>query len=88
VNRVVLVLVFGCYLTATVPVDAVAAGGPSPVGVYPSPVVDAASGDFSLANGGERLRLRRGNDTVDVVRYEDAPEAEVYRVEGPDGERE
>ncbi|MFB6161010.1 MAG: phosphatidylserine/phosphatidylglycerophosphate/cardiolipin synthase family protein [Haloferacaceae archaeon] len=39
-------------------------------------VVPAA--DLGLANGGERLRLRRDGRTVDAVAYEDAPEAERY----------
>jgi phosphatidylserine/phosphatidylglycerophosphate/cardiolipin synthase-like enzyme len=39
--------------------------------------VVAAPG-LALANGGERLRLRRGNSTVDTLAYESAPEAERY----------
>lgn len=38
-------------------------------------------GDLALANGGERVVLRRGNRTVDAVAYEDAPEGEAYRRE-------
>jgi len=37
------------------------------------------AGDIALANGGERLVLRRGNRTVDVLVYDDAPTAERYR---------
>nr|WP_305794340.1 phospholipase D-like domain-containing protein [Halomarina rubra] len=47
-------------------------------GVVDSPVV-AATGDLSLANGGERLELRAGEHVVGTIRYEDAPEAETYR---------
>ena len=43
-----------------------------------SPVV-AATGDLSLANGGERVELRAGNDSLGAIRYDDAPEAETYR---------
>jgi len=39
------------------------------------PTVDGA---LELANGGERLRLRRGNRTVDAVRYRAATEGAVY----------
>jgi len=40
------------------------------------PVV--AAPDLALANGGERLRLRRGNRTVDTLAYDAAPEGERY----------
>ncbi|GGL60985.1 phospholipase D-like domain-containing protein [Halocalculus aciditolerans] len=33
---------------------------------------------LSLANGGETVRLRRGNATVDALTYPDAPEGDVY----------
>jgi phosphatidylserine/phosphatidylglycerophosphate/cardiolipin synthase-like enzyme len=33
---------------------------------------------LALANGGERLRLRRDGRTLDAVAYEDAPESERY----------
>nr|WP_233264991.1 phospholipase D-like domain-containing protein [Halomarina oriensis] len=46
-----------------------------------TPVV-AATGDLSLANGGERLRLVAGDTATATLRYEDAPEAEVYRRDG------
>jgi phosphatidylserine/phosphatidylglycerophosphate/cardiolipin synthase-like enzyme len=39
--------------------------------------VVAAPG-LALANGGERLRLRRGNRTLDTLAYDTAPEAERY----------
>ena len=42
------------------------------------PVVEAA-GRVALANGGERLRLYHGNDTVARVRYREAPEGEIGR---------
>jgi phosphatidylserine/phosphatidylglycerophosphate/cardiolipin synthase-like enzyme len=42
----------------------------------------AVEGFPSLANGGERLVLQRGNRTVAVVRYADAPEAELRRWPG------
>jgi phosphatidylserine/phosphatidylglycerophosphate/cardiolipin synthase-like enzyme len=42
----------------------------------------AVEGFPSLANGGERLVLRRGNRTLAVVRYADAPEAELRRWPG------
>jgi phosphatidylserine/phosphatidylglycerophosphate/cardiolipin synthase-like enzyme len=35
-------------------------------------------GHLPLANGGERIELRRGNRTVDTVTYENAPEGERY----------
>jgi hypothetical protein len=40
------------------------------------PVV-SVEGRLGLANGGEHLRLRTGNVTVDHARYRDAPEASV-----------
>ena len=40
--------------------------------------VVAAPG-LELANGGERLRLRRGEQTLDTLVYDSAPEAERYR---------
>jgi phosphatidylserine/phosphatidylglycerophosphate/cardiolipin synthase-like enzyme len=42
------------------------------------PVV-AANGSVALANGGERLRLRRGNTTVARARYREAPEGKIGR---------
>ena len=42
----------------------------------------AVEGFPSLANGGERLVLSRGNRTVATVRYTDAPEAELRRWPG------
>ncbi|WP_246022949.1 phospholipase D-like domain-containing protein [Halosimplex halophilum] len=42
------------------------------------PVV-AANGSVALANGGERLRLRRGNATVARARYREAPEGKIAR---------
>ena len=43
--------------------------------------VVAANGSVALANGGERLRLRlrRGNTTVERARYREAPEGEIGR---------
>lgn len=41
--------------------------------------VVAVSGFPRLANGGERVRLVRGNDTVSTLRYADAPEGETRR---------
>jgi len=41
--------------------------------------VVAANGSIALANGGERLRLRRGNETVAAARYREAPEGEIGR---------
>ncbi|WP_415381129.1 phospholipase D-like domain-containing protein [Halosimplex sp. TS25] len=41
-------------------------------------VVDA-DGSVALANGGDRLRLIRGNTTVTSARYRDAPEGEIGR---------
>lgn len=41
--------------------------------------VVAANGSIALANGGERLRLRRGNETVDTARYREAPEGKIGR---------
>lgn len=38
-----------------------------------------ATGSVALANGGERLRLRRGNTTVARARYREAPEGEIGR---------
>lgn len=37
-----------------------------------------AAPDLALANGDERLRLRRGNRTLDTLAYGSAPEAERY----------
>jgi phosphatidylserine/phosphatidylglycerophosphate/cardiolipin synthase-like enzyme len=42
----------------------------------------AVEGFPSLANGGERLLLQRGNRTLAVVRYVDAPEAEIRQWPG------
>jgi len=39
-------------------------------------------GHLALANGGERIRLQRGNETVDAVRYTDAVEGELGVVNG------
>ncbi|QLH77702.1 phospholipase [Halosimplex rubrum] len=39
----------------------------------------AANGSVALANGGERLRLRRGNATVARARYREAPEGKIGR---------
>uniref|UniRef100_UPI00373AE23B phospholipase D-like domain-containing protein n=1 Tax=Halosimplex carlsbadense TaxID=171164 RepID=UPI00373AE23B len=41
--------------------------------------VVAANGSVALANGGERLRLRRGNTTVARARYREAPEGKIGR---------
>ena len=41
--------------------------------------VVATNGSIALANGGERLRLVRGNETVATARYREAPEGEVGR---------
>ena len=41
--------------------------------------VAAANGSIALANGGDRLRLARGNETVATGRYRDAPEGEIGR---------
>jgi phosphatidylserine/phosphatidylglycerophosphate/cardiolipin synthase-like enzyme len=45
------------------------------------PVV-GLDGHLALANGGERVRLRRANQTVDAVRYTDAVEGELGVVNG------
>ncbi|GCF14579.1 phospholipase [Haloarcula mannanilytica] len=45
------------------------------------PVV-GLDGHFALANGGERVRLQRANQTVDAVRYTDAVEGELGVVNG------
>ncbi|EMA18564.1 phospholipase D-like domain-containing protein [Haloarcula argentinensis] len=39
-------------------------------------------GHLALANGGERIRLQRGNRTVDAVRYTEAVEGELGIVNG------
>ncbi|EMA01452.1 Phosphatidylserine/phosphatidylglycerophosphate/cardiolipin synthase [Haloarcula vallismortis] len=39
-------------------------------------------GHLALANGGERIRLQRGNETVDAVQYTDAVEGELGLVNG------
>jgi len=39
-------------------------------------------GHLALANGGERIRLQQGNETVDAVRYTDAVEGEIGVVNG------
>jgi len=36
-----------------------------------------ANGSVALANGGDQLRLTRGNDTVATARYRDAPAGEI-----------
>jgi phosphatidylserine/phosphatidylglycerophosphate/cardiolipin synthase-like enzyme len=61
-------------------------GGRVAVTTAPGPVrnltrtsVVAANGSIALANGGERLRLRRGNATVARARYREAPEGEIGR---------
>ncbi|WP_436927263.1 phospholipase D-like domain-containing protein [Halosimplex amylolyticum] len=41
--------------------------------------VVGANGSISLANGGDRLQLDRGNETVATARYRDAPEGEIGR---------
>jgi len=41
--------------------------------------VAPANGSIALANGGDQLRLTRGNDTVATARYRDAPEGEIGR---------
>jgi len=49
----------------------------------------ALDDSVSLANGGDELALQYRNETIDAIRYEDAPDAEVYRrtngTEGIDG---
>jgi phosphatidylserine/phosphatidylglycerophosphate/cardiolipin synthase-like enzyme len=45
------------------------------------PVV-GLDGHLALANGGERVRLQRGNETVDTVRYTDSVEGEIGVVNG------
>jgi len=45
------------------------------------PVV-GLDGHLGLANGGERIRLQRGNRTVDAVRYADPAEGELGVVSG------
>jgi len=45
------------------------------------PVV-GLDGHLALANGGERVRLQRANQTVDAVRYTDAVEGELGEVNG------
>jgi len=54
------------YLSATP--DAVPADGPA----YP------LRGDLELANGGERIELRRKGTLLDAAEYDDAPAAEVW----------
>lgn len=49
-----------------------------PNAVNASVSVVGLHGRLALANAGERIRLKRGNETVDSVRYEDAPEGERY----------
>jgi len=46
-----------------------------------APVVELRDG-LTLANGGERVELRRGNRTVDVLSYDDAPEGELLVRDG------
>ncbi|WP_459192820.1 phospholipase D-like domain-containing protein [Halosimplex sp. J119] len=41
--------------------------------------VVGANGSIALANGGDRLELKRGNETVGSARYRDAPEGEIGR---------
>jgi len=54
-----------------------------PAAVNASVPVVGLRGRLALANSGERIELRRGNHTVDVVSYEDAPEGETHvRAEG------
>ncbi|WP_436910236.1 phospholipase D-like domain-containing protein [Halosimplex marinum] len=52
---------------------------PAPVRNLTRIAVVAANGSVALANGGERLRLRRGNSTVARARYREAPEGEIGR---------
>ncbi|WP_394339013.1 phospholipase D-like domain-containing protein [Halosimplex salinum] len=42
------------------------------------PVLDA-NGSIALANGGDRIHLSRGNETVATARYRDAPEGKIGR---------
>lgn len=60
------------------------AGGRVAVTTAPSVVrnltdlrVVAANGSVALANGGDSVRLTRGNATVATARYRDAPESEI-----------
>jgi phosphatidylserine/phosphatidylglycerophosphate/cardiolipin synthase-like enzyme len=50
----------------------------TPAAVNASPPVLGLDGRLALANGGERVRLTRGNHTLDAVGYQDAPEGEQY----------
>jgi len=68
--------------------DAVALSGTGRVAVTAAPAlvrnltdvhVVGVEGMPSLANGGEQLRLTRGNETVATARYRDAPEGERGR---------
>jgi len=67
------------------------AGGLVAVTWEPAPVrnltdrrVVAVAGELALANGGERLRLARDNETVATARYREASEGELGRFD-PDG---
>ncbi len=50
-------------------------------GLTDRPVV-GLDGHLALANGGERVRLQRANQTVDAVRYTEAVEGELGEVNG------
>jgi phosphatidylserine/phosphatidylglycerophosphate/cardiolipin synthase-like enzyme len=52
--------------------------GGDPAGASGNRTVLELRGHIALANAGERIELRHGNRTVDAVRYEDAPEGELY----------
>ena len=70
----------------TLSIESRTVDGPVAVTATPSIVrnrteltVAAANGSLALANGGGRLHLRRDNETVDSVRYRDAPEGKIGR---------
>jgi phosphatidylserine/phosphatidylglycerophosphate/cardiolipin synthase-like enzyme len=58
---------------------------PTIAGNLTSHPVLALDDSVSLANGGDELALQYGNETIDATRYEDAPDAELFRrTSGPD----
>ncbi|WP_254537760.1 phospholipase D-like domain-containing protein [Halomarina litorea] len=56
----------------------VLSAAPDRVGNLTDTPVTSLPTPLDLANGGETVRLRRGDTTVSTARYEDAPEGEVY----------
>jgi phosphatidylserine/phosphatidylglycerophosphate/cardiolipin synthase-like enzyme len=62
---------------------------PTIAGNLTSRPVLALDDSVSLANGGDELALQYRNETIDAIRYEDAPDAEVFRrTNGTDGSDE